>query len=382
MTRAVRVAYDPNTVPADHPTHEAAVAFEGRPDPERTMHKPETTSSELKLVAIGGGGGVSQVLLGARPYFGSLTAAIAVTDTGRSTGTARAIAAMPAPGDVRNTLATLASDPDGLLPRLMQHRISSPAVPVLDGMAFGNLLIAALTQLTGDFAEAVEAAGQLLGCTARILPISTVNTHLCAELADGSVAENELAVRALNKAPISRLYLSTPGAPANPAVIQAIQHADVVAIGPGSFFTSVLASLLFDHVAEALRETRATVVFICNTTTQPGQTDGFTIADHVRRLVDLLGPGTLDVALISRSEHIDRQVAAEYAAEGLHLLEPDEAELAQIAALGVQPLVRNLAEASEGKRTLWNKQDTIRHDPTLIGMALWKIALDRGISNP
>ncbi len=341
------------------------------------MHKPENTSSELKLVAIGGGGGVSQVLLGARPYFGALTAAIAVTDTGRSTGTARAIADMPAPGDVRNTLATLARDPDGLLPRLMQHRISSPAVPILDGMAFGNLLIAALTQLTGDFAEAVEAAGQLLGCTARILPISTVNTHLCAELADGSVAENELAVRALNKAPISRLYLSTPGAPANPAAIQAIQHADVVAIGPGSFFTSVLASLLFDHVAEALHETRATVVFICNTTTQPGQTDGFSIADHVRRLVDLLGPGTLDVALISRSEHIDPHVAAQYAAEGLHLLEPSEEELAQIAAMGVQPLVRNLAEASEGKRTLWNKQDTIRHDPTLIGMALWKIALDR-----
>lgn len=331
----------------------------------------------LRLVAIGGGGGVSQVLLGARPYFSALTAAIAVTDTGRSTGTARAIADMPAPGDVRNTLATLARDPDSLLARLMQHRLRSPAVPVLDGMAFGNLLIAALTQMTGDFAEAVEAASLMLDCTARILPISTVNTHLCAELEDGSVAENELAVRALNKAPISRLYLSTPRAAANPAVIQAILQADVVTIGPGSFFTSVLASLLFDHVAEALRETRATVVFICNTTTQPGQTDGFSVADHVRHLVNLLGPGVLDIALLNRSDQFDPRVIAEYAAEGLHVLEPNEAELAQIAKLGVRPLVRNLAEATEGKRTLWNKQDTIRHDPTLIGLALWKIALDR-----
>lgn len=341
------------------------------------MNLSDPPASRLRLVAIGGGGGVSQVLLGARPYFSILTAAIAVTDTGRSTGTARAIADMPAPGDLRNTLAALARDPDSLLARLMQYRLRSPTVPLLDGMAFGNLLIAALTQMTGDFAEAVEAASLMLECTARILPISTVNTHLCAELEDGSVAENELAVRALNKAPISRLYLSTPGAPANPAVIQAILQADVVTIGPGSFFTSVLASLLFDHVAEALRGTRATVVFICNTTTQPGQTDGFSVADHVRHLVNLLGPGVLDIALINRSEQIDPRVIAEYAAEGLHMLEPGEADLEQISRLGVRPLVRNLAEAAEGKRTLWNKQDTIRHDPTLIGLALWKIALDR-----
>lgn len=330
------------------------------------------------LVAIGGGGGVSQVLLGVRPYFGALTAAIAVTDTGRSTGTARTVAAMPAPGDVRNTLSALARDPASLLARLMQHRIHSPEVPVLDGMAFGNLLIAALTQMTGNFAEAVEAANLMLGCTARVLPVSTVNTHLCAELEDGSTAENELAVRALNKAPISRLYLSTPNAPAYPPVVQAILQADVVVIGPGSFFTSVLATLLFERLVDALRQTEATVVFVCNTTTQPGQTDGFSIYDHVRRIVELLGKGTLDIALINRSESISAEQARTYAAEGLHILRPGDEELERIAGLGVTPLVRNFAELSEGKRTLWNKQDTIRHDPTLLGLALWKIALDRG----
>jgi uncharacterized cofD-like protein len=329
------------------------------------------------LVAIGGGGGVSQVLLGARPYFGALTAAIAVTDTGRSTGTARAVAAMPAPGDLRNTLAALARDPSSLLARLMQHRISSPQVPTLDGMAFGNLMIAALTQMTGDFAEAVEAAGLMVGATARVLPISTVNTHLCAELEDGSVAENELAVRALNKAPIGRLFLSTPNAPTYPPVLQAIAQADIVVIGPGSFFTSVCANLLFDGIAEALRQTQATVVFVCNTTTQPGQTDQLSLADHVRRVVELLGPGTLDYALVNRAENLAPELVAQYVADGLRLLHPTDDELDRIAALGVRPLVRNFAEASEGKRTLWNKQDTIRHDPTLLGLALWKIALDR-----
>lgn len=334
-------------------------------------------SRPQRLVAIGGGGGVSQVLLGARPYFGALTAVIAVTDTGRSTGTARAVADMPAPGDVRNTLAALSRDPDSLLARLMQHRISSPAVPLLDGMAFGNLLIAALTQMTGDFAEAVEAANLMLGLTARVLPVSTVSTHICAELADGSIAENELAVRSLNKAPINRLFLSTPAAPTYPPVLQAITQADVIVIGPGSFFTSIMATLLFDGLAEALRQTKATVVFVCNTTTQPGQTDGFSVSDHVRRMVELLGPGTLDIALINRSEHLAPEVVAAYAAEGLHLLRPTTEELMQINDLGVAPLIRNFAEATEGKRTLWNKQDTIRHDPTLLGLALWKIALER-----
>jgi uncharacterized cofD-like protein len=238
-------------------------------------------------------------------------------------------------------------------------------------------MLAALTQMTGDFAEAVEAANLMLGVTARVLPVSTVNTHLCAELQDGSVAENELAVRALNKAPISRLYLSVPDAPAYEPVLQAIAQADVVVIGPGSFFTSVLANLVFGRVAEALRATQASVVFVCNTTTQPGQTDGFTIYDHVRRVVELLGPEALDVALINRSENLAPQLVEEYAAEGLHLLRPRDEELRQIAELGVTPLVRNFAETGEGKRTLWNKQDTIRHDPTLLGLALWKLAQDR-----
>lgn len=341
------------------------------------MSRHSEPSERPSLVVIGGGGGVSQVLLGARPYFGALTAVIAVTDTGRSTGTARAVAAMPAPGDIRNTLAALSRDPASLLARLMQHRISSPQVPLLDGMAFGNLLLAALTQMTGDFAEAVEAASLMVGTTARVLPISTVNTHLCAELEDGSVAENELAVRALNKAPIGRLYLSTPAAPTYPPVLQAIAQADVVVIGPGSFFTSVLANLLFEGVAEALRQTRATVVFVCNTTTQPGQTDGLSLSDHVARVVDLVGPGTLDLALVNRAEGLRPELVAQYVADGLRLLHPTDDELARIAALGVQPLVRNFAETTDGKRTLWDKQDTIRHDPTLLGLALWKIALDR-----
>lgn len=330
-----------------------------------------------RLVAIGGGQGSSMVIRGAQPFFGACTAIIAVTDTGRSTGVARALAAIPAPGDLRNTLANLARDPEALWPRLVQHRFHSAAVPALDGMAFGNLLLAALTELTGDFAQAVALAAALVEPTAQVLPVSTVSTDLCAELADGALVTDELAVRGLRKPPIRRLFLADPAAPAYPPALAAIAAADVVAIGPGSFFTSVLATLLFAGVGAALRDTAATVVFVGNTTTQPGQTDGMSAFDHVERLVELLGPGVLNIALINRSPEIDPAHLAAYAAEGLHLLTPDDAEIDRIAALGVRPLVRDFTETPEGKRRIWNKQDTIRHDPARLGATLWELARER-----
>ncbi len=336
-------------------------------------HQPSATfgSDARSLVSIGGGRGAGQVLLGVQATFPRQTAIVAVTDTGRSTGVARTLGDIPAPGDLRSTIAAMAADPDGLFARLLEFRFRSD-IPALNGMAFGNLLIAALAQVTGDFAQAIETSAALTQTTAQVLPVSTANVHLCAELEDGSVVEQELNVRGLNKPPIRRLFLSG-AAPILPAVRDAIESADVVVIGPGSFFTSLMATLIFDGMAEALRRTRATVAFVANTTTQPGQTDGLRMIDHVRRLVDLLGPGVLDIVLVNRSLDLDADLVARYAAEGLHLLTPDDAEVAAIAALGVRPLVRDYTEKRSRKRELWNKQDTIRHDPALIGQALMEL---------
>lgn len=326
------------------------------------------------MVALGGGGGVSQLLLGVAPYFAQRTALIAVTDTGRSTGTARSIGAIPAPGDLRNTMAALAAEPDGLWARLVQHRLSAPALPALDGMAFGNLMLAALAQLDGDFGAAVRTLSQLLACQATILPIATTNAHICAELEDGSIVERELEVRGLHKAPIKRLWITPPEAHASPEACSAIAHADLVVLGPGSFYTSLMAGLAFNGVVAALRATSAPIVFICNSTTQPGQTDGMGAYAHVQRLVALLGPGVLTYALISQGDQIGPEVRAAYAALGLHLLAPDAHELAQIQALGVSPIVRPLLEASSGPRQLWNKLDTIRSDPQRLGLALSELS--------
>lgn len=326
-------------------------------------------SKPLSLVAIGGGGGAGQVLRGAAPYFARRSAIVAVTDTGRSTGVARAVGRIPAPGDVRATIAALARSPDDLWPRLLERRFQAPDHPALDGMAFGNLLIAALAQQLGDFGQAVAYVAQLAGTDAAIIPASSADTQLCAELADGSVVRGEVAVRGLGKPPIRRLFLDPPAA-ASPAALAAIASADLIALGPGSFFTSLLATLQFAGLVEALRATPAQVVLIGNSTTQPGQTDDLGALDHVRHLVRLLGPGTLDAIILNRSPDLNPALIARYAADGLHLITPSDAEIAAIADLGVRPLVADYIDRGSGPRALWNKQDTIRFDMAQVGAAL------------
>src|SRR5262245_57391089 len=324
----------------------------------------------LHIVAIGGGGGATQVLKAAQPFADHLSAIIAVTDTGRSTGLARAIGHIPAPGDLRATIAAFATDP--LMARLLQHRFGGAGISQLEGMAFGNLLIAALSQVTGDFAGAVAYVERMVGCAAEVLPVAAVDTQLCAELADGSTVVGELAVPGLGKPPIERLFLRDD-APAHPPALAAIRAADIVVLGPGSLFTTLLASLLFGGMAEALHATRGKVVYMCNTTTQPGQTDGYSALDHVRRIAEALGPGVLDAVLLNGGQP-SAAALARFAADDVFLLHPDDVEIDAIAALGVRPVVRDLAEHSDQQRALWNKQDSVRHDPTKLSAALKELA--------
>jgi len=323
------------------------------------------------IVAIGGGGGATQVLKAAQPLADRLTAIVAVTDTGRSTGLARAIGGIPAPGDLRATIASFASDP--LIAELLQHRFNGAGIPQLEGMAFGNLLIAALAQVLGDFDAAVQHVARLAGCSANVLPVATTNTDICAELTDGTIVAGELHVRGLHKPPIQRLFLREPAA-ANPAALAAIRSADLLVIGPGSLFTSLLATLIFGGIADAVRACKGTVVYIGNTTTQPGQTDGYTARDHVARIAEALGPGAPHVALINRSQGTDAELAR-YAADGVFLLQPDDAEIAAIRRLGVEPIVRDFSEPSGARRELWNKQDTVRHDSAALGIALKELLM-------
>lgn len=329
----------------------------------------------LKIVTIGGGGGASQLLLGLQPYTPHLTGVIAVTDTGRSTGRARALLNIPAPGDIRNALGNLAGE-DSLWGQVLQFRIQTPDYELLDGMAFGNLLLGVLAQYTGDFVQAVEITRALLGVSARVLPVTTANTQLCAELLDGTLVEGEFQVRGLKKPPIKRVFIKDGAARAYDGAVQAVRAADLIVMGPGSLFTTVLACLAFHDLAQAIAASAAPTVYVCNTTTQPGQTDGYTVSDHVRRIVEVLGAGALDYAIVN-TKLPPPELAQQYAKDDVFVLEASAPEIAAVEALGVRVLARDVALLTEGKRALYQKQDSIRHDAAVIAQILLELAREK-----
>jgi uncharacterized cofD-like protein len=305
---------------------------------------------------------------GLKAYTDDITGIIAVTDSGRSTGKIRIAVGVPAPGDIRNALVTL-SEGDDLLKQLFQHRFQTEKAPDLDGMAFGNLFLAALTQMTGSFERAVQEASRILNLRGRVLPVTLYNTHLCAELEDGSIREGEVHVRGLHKPPIKRVFLKDHPIPTSQDCIDAIERADLVTIGPGSLFTTVIACLLAEGLSEAIHRSHALRVYICNTTTQPGQTDGFTVAMHVEQVLRYLGPGALDVVLINTGLP-DEHVTQRYARDGVYPLQITDSDLQQIRHMGVTPVLANLIEKGTPDRVLWNKQDSILHDPETVARTL------------
>jgi uncharacterized cofD-like protein len=241
-----------------------------------------------------------------------------------------------------------------------------------NGVAFGNLFLAALAQMTGSFERAIQEMNRLLKPAAEILPVTLANTHLCAELVDGSVRYEEVSVRGLNKPAIKRVFLRDEGVRAFPPALEAVRNADLITIGPGSLFTTVIACLVVPGVKEAVAEARrrgARTVYVCNTTTQPGQTDGFTIFDHVAEVASYLGAGQLDYTLVNTGVP-PQHVVERHRREGLFVLALSAEELRKIKDLGVQVVAGNLIESSGEERQLWNKQDAVRHDPRLVAREL------------
>ncbi|HEX2186137.1 MAG TPA: gluconeogenesis factor YvcK family protein [Chloroflexota bacterium] len=332
----------------------------------------------FRAVSFGGGVGAAQVLLGLREHTDHLTGIITVTDSGRSTGVVRSVLNIPAPGDLRNAMVTL-SEANPILRDLFQHRLVSSKLNEFNGVAFGNLFLAALAQMTGSFERAILEMNHLLKPAAHILPVTLANTHLCAELVDGTVRYEEVSVRALHKPAIKRVFLRDEGVEAYPPTLEAIRQADLITIGPGSLFTTVIAGLVVPGIKDAIAEARqrgACTVYVCNTTTQPGQTDGLTIYDHVAEVASYLGPGQLDVVLVNTGVP-PAPVLERHRRDGLYLLALSAEELRRIDHLGVRVVAGNLIEAESEQRILWNKLDAVRHDPKLVAQELLQILLAR-----
>ena len=245
----------------------------------------------MRVTGIGGGHGLAATLRAARLYASDVQAVVTVADDGGSSGRLTRTLGIPPPGDIRNCLVALATDGD--LGELYQYRFGAGP---LRGHSVGNLLIAALTEITGDFAAAVGRAGDLLGAEGAVHPATTELLTMQAEV-EGGVVRGQVAV-AQAEAAIQSVSIEPPDPEANPAAVKAILDADQVVLGPGSLFTSLIATLLVPGIRDALLETRARRVFVCNNRSQSGETQGLDAAAHVRALLAHTAPSSVDVVIV------------------------------------------------------------------------------------
>lgn len=315
------------------------------------------------MAALGGGTGLPVVLRGLKEYSSNLTAVVTVTDDGGSSGRLRGELGILPPGDIRNCLVALA-DTEPLMERLFQHRFDSGS---LRGHSFGNLFIGAMTGITGDFEKAIWESSKVLAVRGQVLPSTLENVSLGAELVDGTVIRGESAITARGPQ-IRRIFLEPPGACAPAAVLAALRSARLLVIGPGSLYTSILPNLAVEGVAPAIRASGALKIFVINVMTQPGETDGYAGSDHVRTLLNLGGPGLVDIALLNTQE-VPAAIRERYARDGAEPVVPD---LDAVADLGVKPVGLHLLSG----------ENLVRHDPVLLAQALVSLYLQLGVVRP
>jgi uncharacterized cofD-like protein len=320
------------------------------------QHRFGAPAPRLRVVAIGGGTGLSTLLRGLKQHPGlALTGIVSIADDGGSSGRLREEFDMPPPGDIRNCIVALA-DAEPLLGRLFQYRFEQ-AGSTLHGHSFGNLFLAAMTGMTGSFEEAVAEVSRVLAVRGQVLPTTLEQVTLCADLSDGAFVCGESQITEA-KGAVRRLHLQ--GRPeANPAAVRAILEADLIVLGPGSLYTSVLPNLLVEGIAQAVRFSDAARVYVCNVATQRGETDHFGAADHVRALHDHVGPELVDLILVNDNFGEADRIKPEWGVEAVRL------DGLEDVAAGVEIVRRDLV----GPAT------PLRHDPDKLAAAL--VALPR-----
>ena len=254
-----------------------------------------------RIAAVGGGHGLAALLRGLKAYSHNITAVVTVADDGGSSGRLRRETGILPPGDIRNCLAALSTD-EALLAQLFQYRFPN-GNSALDGHSFGNLFISALAEVLGSFEAAVAESGRVLAVQGRVLPSTLQDVRLVADVMLPHYI-NEVRIQGESQIPksngkVKRVWLEPSTPPAFPQAIQAILGADLVVIGPGSLYTSILPNLLVPDLAEAIRASRALKLFICNVATEKGETDGYSCGDHLRALEGHVGSGLIDIAVIN-----------------------------------------------------------------------------------
>ena len=307
-----------------------------------------------RLVALGGGTGLSTLLAGlkqlvAKPdepiWIETLSAIVTVSDNGGSSGRLRDELQMLPPGDIRNCIVALSED-SSLLSRLFRYRFRGEGE--LGGHSFGNLFLAALTEVTGDFTEAVRLSSEVLASKGHIFPATISDVHLVAELEDGSIVRGETQISA-SRAPIRHLRLEPERCLPLPQALKELKNADVITVGPGSLYTSILPNLLVSQVAKVIGESRATKIFVSNLMTQPGETDGYTALQHLETLRKYAPEINFDFVVVN-DRKISPEQAKRYAAEQAYQIGIDD------------PILDSLDQTTEVMRAdLLDAGEKVRH---------------------
>ena len=294
-----------------------------------------------KIVAIGGGHGLSAILRGLKLYTENLTAIVTVADDGGGSGVLREDLGMPPPGDIRNCMEALANT-EPVMQQLLTYRFTEGR---LAGQAFGNLLLAALDGISDSFDQAVARMSEVLAITGQILPVTNADVQLEATFENGTSVCGESKIFDFKKQQDCRIHhvrLLPEHPPALPAAVEAIRDAEIILLGPGSLYTSVIPNLLVDGISDAICKSDALKIYVCNIMTQDGETEGMSATDHVTALLEHGGVGLIDVCLCNNTQ-VDADVLQRYSAEGA---EPIRVSRREIELLGVELVNRPLANDS------------------------------------
>jgi uncharacterized cofD-like protein len=316
-------------------------------------HRFGPVQPEYNVVTIGGGTGLSALLRGLKRENLNITAIVTVADDGGSTGRIRDVYNMPAPGDIRNCLVSLA-DAESLMSQLFAYRFEGEKSE-LAGHAFGNLFITAMTQVTGSFEEAVIESARVLNVRGRVLPSTVENITLCADLVDGTSVRGESTI-SHEAAAIQKVYLDPPSPSAYSPALAAIINADLIVLGPGSLYTSVIPNLLVNGITEAISWSQAATVYVCNVATQNGETDHFGYKDHIGEIVRYLGEGELDYALVNSNPAASEAIRPEWSVEAV--------DWDGLESFGSTTIIA---------RDVVNDRNPLRHDPDKLPDALMDI---------
>ena len=307
-----------------------------------------------KIVVVGGGTGLSALLRGLKQYTCNLTAIVTVSDDGGSSGKLREELGIQPMGDVRNCLVALA-DTEDIMDTLFSYRFESGT---LKGHSLGNLLLAGLTDTFGDFQQGIEQVSKVFAIRGKVFPSTLEQVVLVADLEDGTRVEGETAVR-VTKGKIDRVYLEPSNCHPLPEALQALEEADLIVLGPGSLYTSVLPNLLVVGLREKIREVKAPCVYVCNVMTEKGETDGYLVSDHLKAILDHCGPGFVDAVLATKGK-INAPLLKRYDAEEAV---PVVADPKAVEQLGAKYYEANLVQAG----------NVVRHDPDRLAKELIRL---------